>query len=95
MVIGGATFSLHQGGKYPEAVFKDNNKGWVEEWFVVANPAHGLPPHTGHPPDPNAKWEEKLTDEEMVQVDVLLAELQKLKTEKLTGSMVSLYLPSG
>ncbi|RLM73982.1 hypothetical protein C2845_PM15G01440 [Panicum miliaceum] len=63
------------GGKYHVAVFKDSNKKWAEEWFVVANPSPGLPPYTVLPPVPNAKWEEKLTEEEMVEVEVLLAEL--------------------
>ncbi|RLN36464.1 orf3 [Panicum miliaceum] len=30
-VVGGAAFSLRQGGKYPEASFKDSNKWWAEE----------------------------------------------------------------
>ncbi|RLN11252.1 retrotransposon protein, putative, unclassified [Panicum miliaceum] len=83
-VVSGAAFSLRQGGKYPEASFKDNNKRWAEEWFLVANPAPGLPPVL------NARWEEKPTDEEVVEVEVLLAELQKLKAEKLTGAAVAL-----
>ncbi|RLN03835.1 hypothetical protein C2845_PM13G17930 [Panicum miliaceum] len=89
-VVDGATFSLRQGGKYPEAIFKDNNKRWAEEWFMVANLAPGLPPRTGLPPVLNARWEEKPTEEEMVEVEVLLAELQKLKAEKLTGATVAL-----
>ncbi|RLN11844.1 hypothetical protein C2845_PM09G10440 [Panicum miliaceum] len=89
-VVGSTAFSLRQGGKCPEASFKDNNKQWVEEWFVVANPAPGLPPRTGLPLVPNARWEEKPTNEEMVEVEVLLAELQKLKAEKLTGNAVAL-----
>ncbi|RLM49092.1 orf3 [Panicum miliaceum] len=48
-VVGGAAFSLRQGGKYLEATFKDSNKRWTEEWFVVANPAPTLPPRTGLP----------------------------------------------
>ncbi|RLN30286.1 putative gypsy-type retrotransposon [Panicum miliaceum] len=60
-MVGGAAISLRQGGKYPEAVFKDSNKRWAEEWFVVANPALGLPPRTGLPPVLNARWEEKPT----------------------------------
>ncbi|RLN35043.1 hypothetical protein C2845_PM03G32060 [Panicum miliaceum] len=78
---------------YPEAVFKDNNKRWVEEWFVVANLAPGLPPRTGFPPVLNARWEEKPTEEEMVEVEVLLAELQKLKADKLTGAALALSFP--
>ncbi|RLN30806.1 hypothetical protein C2845_PM05G21710 [Panicum miliaceum] len=89
-VVGGATFSLLQGGKYPEASFQDNNKRWAEEWFVVANPAPGRPLHTGLPPVLNTRWEEKPNEEEMVEVEVLLAELQKLKAEKLTGATVAL-----
>ncbi|RLN03698.1 putative gypsy-type retrotransposon RIRE2 protein [Panicum miliaceum] len=89
-VVGGAAFSLCQGGKYPEASLKDNNKLWVEEWFVVANPAPGLPPRTGLTPVLNARWEEKPTNEEMVKVELLLAKLQKLKAKKLTGVVVAL-----
>ncbi|RLN12401.1 hypothetical protein C2845_PM09G11440 [Panicum miliaceum] len=89
-VVGGATFLLRQGGKYPEVVFKDSNKRWAEEWFVVANPASGLLPRTELPPVLNARWEEKPTDEEMVEVEVLLAELQNLKAEKLTGAAMAL-----
>ncbi|RLM69616.1 orf3 [Panicum miliaceum] len=89
-VVGGAAFSLHRGGKYPEAIFKDSNKRWAEEWFVVANPTPGLLPRTGLPPVVNARWEEKPTEEEMVEVQVLLAELQKHKAEKLTGATVAL-----
>ncbi|RLN09648.1 hypothetical protein C2845_PM11G17900 [Panicum miliaceum] len=89
-MVGGAAISLRQGGKYPEATFKDTNKRWAEEWFVVANPAPTLPPRTGLPPVLNAKWEEKPNDEEMVEVEVLLAELQKLKDEKLTDAAVAL-----
>ncbi|RLN21844.1 hypothetical protein C2845_PM07G10810 [Panicum miliaceum] len=89
-VVGGAAFSLRQGGKYPEASFKDSKKRWAVEWFMVANPAPGLPPRTGLSPVRNARWEEKPTDEEMVEVELLLAELQKLKAEKLTGAAVAL-----
>ncbi|RLN27472.1 putative gypsy-type retrotransposon protein [Panicum miliaceum] len=37
-VVGRAAFLLRQGGRYPEAVFRDSNKRWAEEWFVEANP---------------------------------------------------------
>ncbi|RLN27738.1 putative gypsy-type retrotransposon [Panicum miliaceum] len=89
-VVGGGAFSLHQGGKYPEASFKDSNKRWAAEWFVVANPAPGLPPCTDLPLVLNTRWEEKPTDEDMVEVEVLLAELQKLKAKKLTGTTMAL-----
>ncbi|RLN40608.1 orf3 [Panicum miliaceum] len=49
-----------------------------------------LPPCTGLPPILNARWEEKPTEEEMVEVEVLLADLQKLKAEKLIGTAVAL-----
>ncbi|RLN09657.1 putative gypsy-type retrotransposon [Panicum miliaceum] len=82
-----------KGGKYRKAIFKDNNKRWAEEWFVVVNPALGLPLRTGLALVLNARWEEKPTEEEMVEVEVLLAELQKLKAEKLTGAAVTLSFP--
>ncbi|RLM68907.1 hypothetical protein C2845_PM17G06750 [Panicum miliaceum] len=89
-VVSGAAFSLRQGGKYPEASFKDRNKRWAEEWFVVANPTPGLPSRTGLLPVLNARWKEKPTEEEMVEVEVLLAELQKLKAENLTSATMAL-----
>jgi hypothetical protein len=88
--MGGVTFSLHQGTKYLEATLKDSNKRWAEEWFVVANPTPSLPPSTGYPPILSDKWEEMPTEGEMVQVRVLLAELTRLKADKLTGVAVAL-----
>jgi hypothetical protein len=73
-VVGGATFSLHYGGKYLEVGLRDSNKKWAEEWFMV----------------PNAKWEEKPFEEEMVQVEFLLAELLELKAGRLTRATVAL-----
>ncbi|RLN38929.1 hypothetical protein C2845_PM01G43930 [Panicum miliaceum] len=89
-LVDGAAFSLRQGGKYTEAIFKDNNKRWAEELFVVVNPTPTLPPRTSLPPVLNARWEEKPTEEDMVEVEMLLTELQKLKAEKLTGAAVAL-----
>ncbi|RLN12163.1 retrotransposon protein, putative, unclassified [Panicum miliaceum] len=89
-VVDSAAFSLRQGGRYPEAIFKNSNKRWAGEWFVVANPAPGLPSRTGLPPVLNAKWVEKPNEEGMVEVEVLLAEMQKLKAEKLTGAALAL-----
>jgi hypothetical protein len=54
------------------------------------NPAPRLPSRTGFLPVPNATWEEKPSDEEMVQVEVLLAELLELKARKLAGATVTL-----
>lgn len=65
---------------------------WVEEWFVVVTPAPSVPPWTGLPPVLNEKWEEMPTEEEMVQVKILLAELVKLKAKKLTGATPWPYL---
>jgi hypothetical protein len=71
---------------YLESGLRDSNKKWAEEWFMVANPAPSLPPWTGLPPVPNAKWEEKPSEEEMVQVEFLLAKLLELKARRLTGA---------
>ena len=46
-VVGRAAFSLRQGSVYPDFELHDTNKGWVREWFVVANPAPCLPARTG------------------------------------------------
>jgi hypothetical protein len=89
-VVGGTAFSLRQAAKYLDAALKDSNKRWAEKWFVVADPAPSLPPRAGYPPILNEKWEEMPSEDEMVQVRVLLAELSKLKSEKLTGATVAL-----
>ncbi|RLN18859.1 hypothetical protein C2845_PM02G15390 [Panicum miliaceum] len=62
-------------GKYLDVTLKDRNNKWVEEWFVVANPAPSVLPRTGLPAVFNEKWEEMPTEEEMVQVKIILAEL--------------------
>jgi hypothetical protein len=41
-IMDGAAFSLHQGSVYPNFELCDTNKGWVREWFVVANPRAGV-----------------------------------------------------
>jgi hypothetical protein len=86
-VVGGAAFSLRWGSMYLEATLKDSNKRWAKEWFVVANPAPSLPLRTSYPSVLNDKWEEMPSEEEIVQVRVPLAELTRLKAEKLTGAM--------
>jgi len=45
---------------------------------VVSNPAPYLPGRTGRAPEPRACWEEQPTEEEMVQVDLLLKEIAGL-----------------
>jgi hypothetical protein len=57
---------------------------------MVANPAPSLPPCTGYPLILNDKWEEMPSKHEMVQVRILLAELTRLKADKLTGAAIAL-----
>jgi hypothetical protein len=45
--------------------------------------------YTGYPPVLNDKWEEMPSEDEMVQVRVLLAELTRLKADKLIGATVA------
>ena len=89
-VVGGAAFSLRQGRTYPSLELCDSNKVWHKEWFVVSNPAPCLHARTGHAPEPRACCEEQLTEEEMVQVDLLLKEIAGLSAQGLTGTVVAL-----
>ena len=77
-MVGAATFSLRQGRSYPALELCDSNKGWNKEWFMVSNPAPCLPARTGHAPEYCACWEELPTEEEMVQVTLLLDEIAGL-----------------
>ena len=89
-VVGSAAFSQRQGRSYPALELRDSNKGWHKEWFVVSNPTPCLSARTGRAPEPRACWEEQLTEEEMVQVDLLLKEIAGLSAQGLTGAVVAL-----
>ena len=77
-VVGGAAFLLRQGRTYPALELCYRNKGWHKEWFVVSNSAPYLPARTGRTPESRACWEELPTNEEMVQVNLLLNEITSL-----------------
>ena len=84
-----AAFSLHQGRSYPALELCDSNKGWEKEWFVVSNPAPCLPARTGRALEPRTCWEEQPTEEEMVQVDLLLKKIAGLLAQGLMGAVVA------
>ena len=89
-VVGGAAISLCQGSVYPNFELRDTNKGWVREWFVVANPAPCLPARTGRAPEYKACWEEPPTTVEMAQVEHLLQKIADLSAQDLTGAAVAI-----
>ena len=89
-VVGGAAFSLRQGRSYPALELRDNNKGWNKEWFVVSNRAPYLPARTDRALESRACWEELPTEEEMVQVTLLLDEIAGLSAQGLIAAMVAL-----
>ena len=89
-MVGGATFSLRQGHSYPALELRDSNKGWNKEWFVVPNPAPCLLAHTGRASEYRACWEELPSEEEMVQVTLLVDEIAGLSAQGLTGAVVAL-----
>jgi hypothetical protein len=68
----------------------DSNKGWHKDWFEVSNLAPCLPARTGRAPEPCACWEEQPTEEDMVQVDLLLKEIAGLSAQGLTCAVVAL-----
>ena len=88
--MGGAAFSLRQGSVYPNFELCDTNKGWVREWFVVANPVPCLPASTGRAPEYKVCWEEPPTTKEMVQLECLLKEIADLSAQGLTGAAVAI-----
>jgi hypothetical protein len=72
-----------------EAALKDSKKQWAGEWFVVANPTLSLLPRTGYPLIINDKLKEMPSKDEMVQVRIQLADLNRLKADKLTEAAVA------
>jgi len=89
-IVGGAAFSLRQGSVYPDFELRHTKKGWVREWFVVANPAPCLPARTGCAAEYKACWEEPPTSVEMVQVERLLKEITDLSAQGLMGAVVAI-----
>ena len=89
-VVSCATFSLHQSRSYLAQGLRDSNKGWEKEWFVVSDLAPCLPARTGRAPESRACWEELLTEEEMIQVNLLLDEIAGLSAQGLTGAVMVL-----
>ena len=75
---------------YPNFELRDTNKGWAQEWFVVANPAPCLLARTGHVPEYKACWEDLPTTEEMAPVERLLKEIADLSAQSLTGAAVAI-----
>ena len=57
---------------------------------MVSNPAPCLPARTGRALEYRACWEELPTEEEMVQVTLLLDEITGLSAQGLTGTTVVL-----
>ena len=57
---------------------------------MVSNPAPYLPARTGRAPESRACLEELLTEEEMIQVNLLLDEIAGLSAQGLAGAMVAL-----
>ena len=57
---------------------------------MVLNPALCLPGRTSRAPESRAYWKELSTEEEMVQVTLLLDEIVSLSAQGLTGTVVAL-----
>ncbi|XP_039851804.1 uncharacterized protein LOC120710219 [Panicum virgatum] len=57
---------------------------------MVSNPAPCLPARTGRAPESRACWKELPTEEEMIQVNLLLDEIAGLSAQGLTGTVVAL-----
>ena len=57
---------------------------------MLSNPAPCLPARTNRAPEYRACWEELPTEEEMVQVMLLLDEITGMSAQGLTGIVVAL-----
>jgi hypothetical protein len=90
-VVGGASLELRRGRKfeYLDIPLKYNIKGWCLEWFTMENHNKSLPPRSGRHPDVRTpSWTEALTDSELAESRVLLAEICALKDRGLTVEAV-------
>jgi hypothetical protein len=90
-LVGGASLEMRRGRKmeYLDIPLKDSIKGWRLEWFIVENHGKSLPPWSGRQPDVRApSWIESLTDLEIEEAKVILAEICLLKERGLTAEVV-------
>ena len=56
----------------------------------MSNPASYLSARTSHAPESRMCWEELPTEEEMIQVNILLNEISGLSAQGPTGAVVAL-----
>jgi hypothetical protein len=94
-LVGGASLELHRGMKneYLDIPLKDSIKGWLFKWFTMENHNKLLPTQSGRQPDVRTpSWTEVLTDSELAESKVLLAEIYALKNRGLTVELVLLTL---
>jgi hypothetical protein len=73
---------------YIDMVLPDNTTGWKQGWFYIDNPKSALPTRSGHVPVPVPEWANQLTSRKNNIIKPLLEDLERLKTEGLTGGVV-------
>jgi hypothetical protein len=87
-VMGSVCFMLCQYMKpvYIDMVLLDNTTGWKLGWFYLDNPKPALPTWSGYVSVLVLEWVNQLTSWENDTIKPLLEDLERLKTEGLTGS---------
>jgi hypothetical protein len=73
---------------YIDLELLDNTTGWKQVWFYLDNPKPTLPTRSGYAPVLGPEWSNQLTSRETDTLKSLLEDLERLKTEGLTGGIM-------
>jgi hypothetical protein len=76
--------------EYTDLVLPDNTTGWKQGWLYLDNPASALHNKTRRAPVPFLEWTNQLTSRETEELRPLLEDLERLKAEGLTRSVVAI-----
>jgi hypothetical protein len=92
VVVGSISFMLRQYMKseYIDLALPDNTTGWKQGWFYLDNPTPALRSRTGRIPVVGLEWTNQLATLDTQELKPLLDDLQQLKAEGLTGTVVAI-----
>jgi hypothetical protein len=76
--------------EYIDLTLPNNTSGWKQGWFYLDNPALALRERMGWVPVPGPEWTNQLASRDTEELKPLLDDLEQLKAEGLTGTVVAI-----
>jgi hypothetical protein len=76
--------------EYINLALPDNTTSWKQGWFYLDNPASALREWTGRIPLSGPEWTNQLAMRDTKELKPLLDDLEQLKAERLTGTVMAI-----